>query len=136
MPSRTGTSFPTVFRSIRSGWVVQFFVEAVWVQGPEFDDPSIFALLEDLPHYLFGSVFLFQLFYDGEFGMSVEIVARVPKMLTYIEAVGSWDVVPMLVDPNIHRPFAFSNILGHANNAFHQIDDPFALAINSVVDVI
>ena len=68
--------------------------------------------------------------------MSVEIVAQFPKMLTYIEAVGSWDVVPMLVDPNIHRPFAFSNILGHANNAFHQIDDPFALAINSVVDVI
>ena len=112
MPSRTGTSFPTVFRPIRGVWVIKFFVEAIWVQGQEFDNPSIFTLFEDLPHHLFGSVFLFQLFYDGEFRMSVEIMARVPKMLTDIKAVGSWDVVPMLVDPNIHRPFAFSHILG------------------------
>ena len=45
-------------------------------------------------------------------------------------------MVPMLVDPNIHRPFAFSNVWGHADNALHQVNDPFALAINFVVVVV
>ena len=62
--------------------------------------------------------------------MVVEVVARVAEVLANVKAVGSLDVVPVLVYAYVHRPLAFPNILGLADDAFHQIYYPFALAVD------
>ena len=93
-------------------------------------------MFQGFPHNELRSVLLFKFFYDCELRVRVEVVARVTEVLANVKAVGSWDVVPVFIYAHVHRPLAFPNILGPADNAFHQVYYPFALAVDFVEYVV
>ena len=81
---------------------------------------------------MLGFVLLFKLFNNCESGVGVEAVARAAEMLANIKAIRLVDVISMFIHPYVHWPFTLADILGSADDAFHKVYDPSALAVDVV----
>ena len=57
-------------------------------------------------------------------------------MFVAVKAINPENIIPVFADPYIHRPLAFSYILQLADCAFHQVNDEFTSAVESMEDVV
>ena len=85
---------------------------------------------------MFGFVFLFQLLNYCEFSMGFEAMALAAEVLAGIYAIWLVGIVSVLIYSDIHRPFALTDVLDSADDAFHKVDDPLAFAVYLMEDFI
>ena len=91
--------------------VIELHVEALRMQCLQFGDPEIFSLFQYFPHRCYWLVLLFQFFNDRYLCIPVEVVSMLVEVLTHMDRIIPEYVVSVLVESDIHRPFAFPNIL-------------------------
>ena len=85
---------------------------------------------------MFGSVFLFKLLDNGKFRMGFEAVTWALKMLANIYAIRLVGIVSVFIHSDIHWPFTLANVLNLANDAFHEVDNPLAFAVDLMKNVV